>query len=168
MGCHYHDAVPAAGACSGCLRPLCATCLSEGPLCGGCRLERRLAPPPLGGHAAAIAGSPEGRALAAAGFIPFLWPAALLVLLTSHGRDRYVRRQSLQALGFNLGMGLLWAALHLLAVVPLLGWSLLGMLPFVLPVWLIAGLVFAVKTWNGDEVRVPVVADYVDRLGSAR
>ncbi|TAM85350.1 hypothetical protein EPN42_15305 [bacterium] len=180
MGCYYHDAVPAAGACSGCHQPLCSTCLSEGPLCGSCRLAQRLAheselhlsgarsgsepAPPAGQAATTVIGSPEGRALAAAGYIPFLWPAALLALVTSHGRDRYVRKQSLQALGFNLGMGALWIALHVMAAIPLLGWLLWGTLPFVLPVWLIAGAVFGIKTWNGDDVRVPIVSDYVDRL----
>lgn len=185
MSCYYHNAVPAAGTCSGCHQPLCATCLSEGPVCGGCRLAARLGregeprlsgertwspppppppPPPAGKVAATIAGSAEGRALAAAGYVPFLWPAALLALITAYGRERYVRRQSLQALGFNLGMAAIWFALHLAAVVPLLGWTLWGTLPFVLPIWLIAGIVLAVKTWNGDDVRVPVVSDYVDRF----
>ncbi|TAM73669.1 hypothetical protein EPN44_13135 [bacterium] len=181
MGCYYHDAVPAAGACSGCHQPLCSTCLSEGPLCGSCRLQQRLEreseprlfgarrrseapPPPTGQAATAIIGTPEGRALAAAGYIPFLWPTALLALVTSHGRDHYVRKQSLQALGFNFGMGAIWIALHLMAAVPLLGWTLWGTLPFVLPIWLIAGIVFGIKTWNGDDVRVPIVSDYVDRL----
>jgi len=186
MGCYYHNAVPATGSCSGCRQPLCATCLAEGPLCGGCRLAQRLEfeaeprltgasswstppppPPPTGKASASVVGSCEGRGLAAAGYVPFLWPAAVLALMTPYGRDHYVRKQSLQALGFNLGMGVLWTAFHFAAAVPLLGWTLWGTLPFLLPVWLIASVIFAVRTWNGDDVRVPFISDYIDRLSMA-
>ncbi|HVA38773.1 MAG TPA: hypothetical protein VNJ51_14290 [Candidatus Dormibacteraeota bacterium] len=185
MGCYYHNAVPAAGECSGCHQPLCATCLAEGPLCGGCRLAQRIErdgeprlagsarwnpppPPPSAAKASVtLVGSPEGRALAAVGFVPFLWPAAVLALITPVGRDHYVRRQSLQAIGFNLAMAAIWIAFHAVALVPLLGWTLWGTLPFLLPIWLIASLVYAVKTWNGDDVRVPVIGEYVDRIAPA-
>ncbi|MDE2572468.1 MAG: hypothetical protein KGM44_08110, partial [bacterium] len=84
-------------------------------------------PPPAAAPVrVAEAGSAEGRALAAAGFVPFLWPAAVLALVTAAGKERYVRKQSLQAIGFNLGMAAIWIVLHMVAVVPLLGWTIWG------------------------------------------
>jgi hypothetical protein len=32
-----------------------------------------------------------------------------------------------------------------------------------LPVWLVASVVFGLKVWNGEDVRVPVIADWLDQ-----
>lgn len=103
---------------------------------------------------------PESRALAALGY-PF-WPLALLALFDP-SRSAFVRRNAWQALGFNAGMyGIAWL-LASIAAIPFIGISAWPLLPFVVPVTLVASVVFAVKTWHGEEVHVPFVSDVVDR-----
>jgi len=36
------------------------------------------------------------------------------------------------------------------------------MLPFVVPVWLVATVVYGFKVWQGEDVRVPLVSDWLD------
>jgi len=103
---------------------------------------------------------PESRALAALGY-PF-WPLALLALFEP-SRSPFVRRNAWQALGFNAGMyGLGWL-FGTIAGIPLIGLSAWPLLPFIVPVTIVASVVYAFKTWHGEEVRIPFVSELVDR-----
>jgi uncharacterized membrane protein len=107
----------------------------------------------------AVALRPESRALVALSY-PF-WPLALLALLDS-SRSPFVRRQALQALGFNFGVYGLWFALSAIAAIPLIGFSAWPLLPLVVPVAVVASFVYGFKVWQGEDVRVPVVTDFID------
>ncbi len=102
---------------------------------------------------------PETRALVALSY-PF-WPLSLLALLDSKG-SLFVRRQAWQALGFNAGMFGLSAFLSAAVSIPLLGWSVWPLLTFIAPIWVVASVVYAIKVWQGDDVNVPIVSDWVD------
>jgi uncharacterized protein DUF4870 len=121
-------------------------------------------PPPVGPprvrHTTALAEvRPETRALVALGY-PF-WPLALIALLDGKA-SHLVKRQAWQALGFNLGMFGLSALLSAAAMIPILGLGAWPLLPFVLPLWVVASVVYAFKVWQGDDVDVPIVSDWVD------
>ena len=114
--------------------------------------------PARGGAVAAV--RPESRALVALGY-PF-WPLALLALFDQSGSD-FVRRNAWQALGFNAGMyGLGWLFTSI-AAIPLIGLSAWPLLPFIVPVTIVASVVYGIKVWHGDDVRVPFVSDIVDQ-----
>jgi uncharacterized membrane protein len=85
---------------------------------------------------------------------------ALLALLDG-SRSPFVRRQALQALGFNFGVYGLWFALSAIAMVPLIGYSAWPLLPLVVPVAVVASFVYAYKTWQGEDVHVPIIGDFV-------
>jgi hypothetical protein len=103
---------------------------------------------------------PESRALVALGY-PF-WPLALIALFDPSGSD-FVRRNAWQALGFNAGMyGIGWLVSSI-AAIPLIGISAWPLLPFIVPVTIVASVVYAIKVWHGDDVRVPFVSDIVDQ-----
>jgi uncharacterized membrane protein len=196
MDCYFHQAVPSVARCSGCGKSICATCRAEGTDCPSCRLAARIdqaanqrqglggsvgpSSPPGGGYAqqqhwqpqtqppprsnAVATVRPESRALVALGY-PF-WPLALIALFDQSGSD-FVRRNAWQALGFNAGMyGLGWI-FSTIAAIPLIGISAWPLLPFIVPVTIVASVVYGIKVWHGDDVRVPFVSDIVDqRLGS--
>jgi uncharacterized membrane protein len=123
-------------------------------------------PPSVQPRAAVATCRPETRALVALSY-PF-WPLALLALADSKG-SHFVRRQAWQALGFNFGMYGLWALLSAIAELPLIGLSAWPLLPFVIPVAVVANVVYAFKVWQGDDVNVPIVSDWVDaRLPAER
>ena len=120
-------------------------------------------PPPRNAAVANV--RPESRALVALGY-PF-WPLALIALFDQSGSD-FVRRNAWQALGFNAGMyGLGWL-FSSIAMIPFIGISAWPLLPFIVPVTVVASVVFAIKAWHGEEVRIPFVSDAVDRrIGAA-
>jgi uncharacterized membrane protein len=101
----------------------------------------------------------ETRALLALGY-PF-WPLAALALLDSK-RSPAVRHQALQALGLNFGLFGLWVGLGAIAQIPILGFSAWPLLGLLMPLWLVATVVYAVKVFQGDDVRVPLVTDWLE------
>ncbi|MGD1065803.1 MAG: DUF4870 domain-containing protein [Vulcanimicrobiaceae bacterium] len=102
---------------------------------------------------------PETRAFVALSY-PF-WPLALLALLDAKG-SHFVRRQAWQALGFNFGMYGLGAMLTAISTLPFIGWSAWPLLSFIFPVTVVASVVYAFRVWQGDDVSVPIVSDWVD------
>jgi len=131
------------------------------------RSKDRRAPPQAarGATVTTVSDDPvESRALAALGYP--LWPLALLALLDSK-KSNYIKRQALQALGFNVGFAAFWGLLELVTQLPFLGWSPLGwssnfVLLFMLPLFLVSSAFFGIKAWHGDPVRVPVISDWLD------
>jgi uncharacterized membrane protein len=191
VDCFFHHAVPSVGRCTGCGKSICATCRSEQGDCPSCRLAARIdeaaaqrhglagglgpsqaaaggyaqrswqpqtQPPPRSTGLAEV--RPESRALVALGY-PF-WPLALIALFDPSGSE-FVRRNAWQALGFNAGMyGLGWL-FSTIAAIPFIGISAWPLLPFIVPVTIVASVVYAIKVWHGEDVRVPFVSDIVDQ-----
>ena len=186
MDCFFHHAVPSVSLCNGCRKPVCQTCRNDSGNCPSCVLAARIdaardasminggvgpsyqaPPPPQPGPAprvtvhttTAVAVRPETRALVALSY-PF-WPLALIALLDAKG-SLFVRRQAWQALGFNLGLFGFSSLLGAIAYLPIIGFGAWPLLPFIAPLWLVASVVYAFKVFQGEDVNVPVVSDWVD------
>jgi len=179
MDCYFHSNVPSVAVCTHCSKSICATCRDERGECPSCRLAERIdaAGGRLTGDVAgrsnpgsaqaqvreeapvAMTAPTETRVLAALGY-PF-WPLAVIALFDPK-RDSYIRRQAWQALGFNFGMYAVGVFLHAVASIPVLGWSAWPLLPFLIPIMIVADVVYAIKVWHGDDVRIPLVSDWVD------
>jgi uncharacterized membrane protein len=104
--------------------------------------------------------SPETRALVALGYP--IWPLAALALLDPK-RSRYVRRQATQAMAFSFGYYGFAAALEALAHVPILGMGAWPIIPLLVPLYVIAVVVYGWKAWQGQDVRVPLISDWLDQ-----
>ena len=197
MDCYFHPNVPSIAPCMHCAKAICATCRDERGTCPSCRLAEKIdaatgtrtqlggqvpprphAAPPPQSHAQPPQAQPratvtvaepadpiESRALVALGYP--LWPLALLGLF-DRKQSRYLKKQALQALGFNVGFAAFWGLLELASNVPVLGWSASVIMPFLIPMFLVASVFFGIKVWHGDEVRVPIIGDWIDeRLPAA-
>ena len=108
---------------------------------------------------ATVGDSIESRALVALGYP--LWPLALLAIF-ERKQSRSLRRAAFQALGFNVGMAGFGGLLYLLSNIPILGFAAGFLLPMLIPVFLVASVYYGIKTWNGDEVRVPIITDWIE------
>lgn len=196
MDCFFHPNVPAVAPCVECRKSICATCRDERGMCPSCRLAEKIdaatggrqqlhgqvpprpnasqqsAPPPppqTQPRATVTVAEPadpvESRALVALGYP--LWPLALLGLF-DRKQSRYLKKQALQALGFNVGFAAFWGLLELASNIPVLGWSATAIIPFLIPIFLVASVFYGIKVWHGDEVRVPIISDWIDdRLPAA-
>jgi uncharacterized membrane protein len=179
MDCYFHSNVPSVAACVDCRKPICATCRDERGTCPSCRLAEKVEAATatrvhLGGQIpprpqpavvrkaeVTVLDSAESRALVALGYP--LWPLALLSLL-DRKQSRYLRRQAWQALGFNVLMFGFGGLLSVIANVPIpfLPLSAAVLLPFLVPLFLVASVYYGIKTWNGEDVRVPIVGDWIE------
>ncbi|HEY1975385.1 MAG TPA: DUF4870 domain-containing protein [Candidatus Baltobacteraceae bacterium] len=180
MDCYFHSNVPSVAACVDCRKPICATCRDERGSCPGCRLAAKVeaatatrthiggqVPPPhpqpatviRKAEVATLPDSVESRALVSLGYP--LWPLALLSLL-DRKQSRYLRRQALQALGFNVAILGIGGIMSVVANLPWIGLAPSVLLPFLVPLFLVASVYYGIKTWNGDDVRVPIVGDWIE------
>ncbi len=191
MDCFFHARVPAVATCPTCSKGICATCRDSSGLCPSCRLAARIESassqqPTLTGAQASYRGAGasyaggsvvppraatvsvgdpldpvESRALVALGY-PLL-PLALLSLLERR-RSRFLKRAALQAIGFNLAFAAFWGVLQLMSslAIPWIGVESAILIPFLVPLFLVASVYYGVKTWHGDEVRVPIVSDWIE------
>ena len=179
MDCYFHANVPSIAPCIECGKPICATCRDDRGGCPSCRLAAKVeaatatrqqipgavpprpAPATVRGHATIVAPSDpaESRALVALGYP--LWPLALVSLL-DRKQSRKLRRQALQALGFNAGFWGFWALLWLIGQVPFMGFSAWVLMPLLPILFLVASVYYGIKTWNGDDVRVPIVTSWIE------
>jgi hypothetical protein len=190
MDCFFHSNVPSVAACADCRKPICATCRDDSGYCPSCRLAAKIdaaatvrqpiggqvggprynvpPPPPPHQHTAtiraasvAVADPAESRALVALGYP--LFPLALLALF-DRKQSKYLRRQAYQALGFNLGIAGLWGALGLMVQIPLptIAVSSGILMALLLPAFLVASVFYGIRTWQGEEVRIPILTDWLD------
>lgn len=190
MDCYFHSNVPSVAPCSDCGKPICATCRDEAGTCPSCRLAAKMST--AAGTRKAMAGevpprseqfwrqqaqtqaqpapraratiaepedSQESRALVALGYP--LWPLALLSLF-DRKQSRRLRKHAYQALGFNIGMAAVWGILSLIVGIPILGISAGLLLAFMLPVFVVLSVLYGIKAWHGDDVRVPIISDWLD------
>ena len=78
------------------------------------------------------------------------------------------RRQAFKAIGFNVGIFAFWGVFSLIAQVPSSGFSAWRARTAALPLFLIASVYFGIKAWNGEDVRIPVMSDWLDDRLPAR
>lgn len=181
MDCYFHENVPSIAPCAHCGKAICATCRDDSGTCPSCRLAQKIdtatavrsalggnvpprpsAPPRPQPHATVTMMSDdpvESRALVALGYP--LWPLALLALFDSK-RSRTLKRQALQALGFNVGFAAFWGLLELTSFIPVLGWSASFILILMLPLFLVTSVYLGLRAWQGEEVHIPVISDWID------
>ncbi len=189
MDCFFHSNVPSVAACADCRKPICATCRDESGHCPSCRLAAKIdsaatVRQPIGGHvggtrysappspppqpaatirsaSVAVVDPVESRALVALGYP--LFPLALLALF-DRKQSKYLRRQAYQALGFNLGIAGMWGALGLMVQIPLptIAVSSGILMALLLPAFLVASVFYGIRTWQGEDVRIPILTDWLD------
>lgn len=111
-----------------------------------------------------VGDSPESRALVALGYP--LFPLAVLSLF-DRKQSKSLRKHAYQAIGFNLGMAVVAAILSVVVNIPIISWTPLGwssylLAALLLPVWVMLSVYYGIKAWHGDEVRVPIISDWLD------
>jgi uncharacterized membrane protein len=188
MDCYFHANVPSVSTCHDCSNPICATCRDSEGTCPSCRLAARI-DVAAGkqqltggvGYAKRDAGprpqpqqdvgvrpradiatfpvSKETVGMLALGYP--LWPLAALALLDPK-RSPFVRRHAVQSLALNFGVVGMWIFLTVVSNIPWLGISAWPLLLMLFPLALVADVVYGFKLWSGEDVRVPLISDWLD------
>jgi hypothetical protein len=104
--------------------------------------------------------SVESRALVALGYP--LFPFAAIALLDKKASPA-LRRGAWQALGFNAAFTALWFVLGAMVQLPFLpGAAAAITLALLIPTYFVASIYYGVKTWQGENVRVPILSDWIE------
>jgi len=84
------------------------------------------------------------------------WVTGLIIYFTSKPQDKYQRWHAIQAIGYGIATTVVYFVLTALPGLWMLG-SLLWLL-------IIVGVVIlAVKAYQGEKLRLPVIADFADK-----
>ena len=122
-------------------------------------------PPTPPGTGAPGATGNNDNVLAAVAYI-LLFITGLIVLLTSKPYEKYKRWHALQAIGLGVFVLLLQFAINVFAVIFSFGavWPLYMMLGNIVAVLtLILIIILAIKAYQGEKIRIPVIADIADK-----
>ncbi len=181
MDCYFHSNVPSIAPCVECGKPICATCRDERgrlpqlPACGEGRGRDGNPSADRRPGAAAPGGGPTGaprrqtspppptrssRAPSSPSDIRCgRWPSSRFS--TASNRASFAAKPFKRWASTPASSGF-WALLSLISQIPFLGFSAWVLVPLLAPLFLVASVYYGVKTWNGDDVRIPIVTSWLD------
>lgn len=116
---------------------------------------------------AAIATQPGALPIAGniAGLLAYITiiPAIVFLVLEPYNKNRFVRFHSFQCIGFNVAWIALWVILHVVAMIPFLGFLTLLVWPLVGLAGLVLWLVLVLKAYQGHMFKLPVIGDWAEK-----
>ena len=104
-------------------------------------------------------GGLEKNIAAALAYIPIL--AIVWLILEPYNKDRYIRFHSFQ----SLALAVSWIGVSIvLGMIPILGWIILVFLPFAI---LVVAVICAVKAYQNEMYKLPVLGDFAEKQAGA-
>lgn len=138
--------------------------------CASCGKSTGVAAAP-GGAAAGAAPAPAtntGMADNLAGLLAYLLiPAVLFLVIEPYNKNRFVRFHSFQCLFFAAAWFVLWIALTVVAMVPVVGTMLMILYPIVGLAGLVLVVFLMVKAYQGQLFKLPVIGDMAEKQANA-
>lgn len=123
--------------------------------------------PPVAPTGVADDPSQEQPALAALSYIIGI-VISLVILLTDMKRSRYMRFHAFQSLFLCVAWVVVWIALTIISMIPVLGIVTVIIFPFAGLAMLVLAIILAVKAYNKQEMTLPVITqmarDQADRM----
>lgn len=141
--------------CSGCGMQvadgmtMCPACSSKAPASGGAQ---------AGGMSDNVAGL-----LAYVTIIP----AIIFLVVAPYNKSRFVRFHSFQSIFFNIAWIVLWVALSIVGMIPVLGWATLIIWPLLGLGGLILWIVLLIKANQGQMWKLPFIGDLAEKQAAA-
>lgn len=116
-------------------------------------------PPPAAPPPADMSGRPgpasDTSKLLAAISYPLWIPALIAILIEPYKDEKFVKFHAIQALGLGIAYFVIEAVIW---VIPILGWIVGAILPFV---YIVYTILLALKAYKGEYFEVPVVYDFI-------
>jgi uncharacterized membrane protein len=144
--------------CSG-----CGTQVPEGaaacPKCGKA----------MGQAAGGGTGAAGGLADNVAGMLAYITivPAIIFLVVEPFNRNRFVRFHAFQSIFFCVAWTVLWVALSIVGMIPVLGWATLVIWPLLGLGGLIIWVLLLVKAYGGQMFKLPVIGDMAEKQANA-
>jgi uncharacterized membrane protein len=128
-------------------------------MCAAC--SSRVAP------AAATAGG--GLTDNVAGMLAYVTivPAIIFLVMAPYNKSRFVRFHSFQSIFFAVAWTVLWIALSIVGMIPVLGWATLIIWPLLGLGGLIVWIILLLKANQGQMFKLPVIGDMAEKQANA-
>jgi len=153
---------------------MCGTQIPDGTTtCAACA-ARTVTAPPTTGTATATATPAAGMADNVAGLLAYITiiPAIIFLVMEPYNRSRFIRFHAWQNIFLHVAAFVCWIALLIvsavLAVIPLLGHLVAGLLWIALVVGLVVvWIVLLIKANAGQMYKLPVIGDLAEKQAGA-
>ena len=146
----------------------CGASLMEGAVfCGSCGAATAAAAAPQGGAPSASASS--GLTSNVAGALAYftIIPAIIFLVMEPYNKDRFVKFHAFQCLFLAAASFVLFFALSIVAVIPIIGWIIGLLLIPLLGLVLFGTVIFTMyKAYNNEKFMLPVIGKLADQQAS--
>jgi uncharacterized membrane protein len=142
--------------------PTCGTQIADGTSCPKCVAGTVQGP-------RAVAFTSPGLADNVAGALAYLTiiPAIVFLVLEPFNQKRFIRFHSFQSIFFYAVWIALDICLAIIGHIPFLGWAVLFLWPLVSLVFFVIVLVLALKAYQGQQFKLPVIGDIAEQQADA-
>jgi uncharacterized membrane protein len=93
-------------------------------------------------------------------------PAIIFLVMAPYNKSRFVRFHSFQSIFFCVAWIVLWIALSIVGMIPVLGWLTLLIWPLLGLGGLILWIILLLKANQGQMFKLPVIGDLAEKQAS--
>jgi uncharacterized membrane protein len=90
-------------------------------------------------------------------------PIVAIVFLVIEKGSRLVKFHAVQSLGLFVGWIVMWIALSILAMIPVLGWGTLLLWPLIAIGFFVVWIIAVIKAFKGEWWKLPVIGDMAEQ-----
>lgn len=94
-------------------------------------------------------------------------PAIVFLVVEPYNKNRFIRFHSFQNIFFHVAWIVLWVALTIVGMLPVLGWASFLIWPIVGLGGFIVWLVMLLKAYQGQMFKLPVIGDMAEKQANA-
>jgi uncharacterized membrane protein len=119
--------------------------------------------------AAPVAGATGGLTDNVAGMLAYVTiiPAIVFLVMEPYNRNRFIRFHAFQCIFFVVAWTVIWIALSIVGMIPVLGWATLIIWPLLGLGGLILWIVLMLKAYQGQMFKLPVIGDMAEKQANA-
>lgn len=146
--------------------PTCGTQIPDGATCPKCPVVATAGATP---GTTAVAPATAGLSDNLAGALAYLTiiPAVVFLVIEPFNKRRFVRFHSFQSIFFFIAWFAVDICLSIIGHIPFLGWATLFLWPLVSLVLFVVLLILALKAYQGQMFKLPVIGDIADQQAGA-
>jgi len=94
-------------------------------------------------------------------------PAIIFLVMEPYNKSRFVRFHSFQSIFFAVAWTVLWIALSIVGMIPVLGWATILIWPLLGLGGLIIWIILLLKANQGQMFKLPVIGDMAEKQAGA-
>lgn len=94
-------------------------------------------------------------------------PAIIFLVMAPYNQSRFVRFHSFQSIFFAVAWTVLWIALSIVGMIPVLGWATIIIWPLLGLGGLIVWIILLLKANQGQMFKLPVIGDMAEKQANS-